>query len=132
MVFPDQEVRDGLLRFVREGGGLAAYHGVSYASMDWPEFGEMMGTRQGHARDNYEIDAIKIDDPSSPIVKPLGNGPFDHEDEYYRFDSPPYSRSNLHVLLSIDIGKTDLNQGRGCLKPCVRADNDYALSWIRT
>jgi type 1 glutamine amidotransferase len=36
------------------------------------------------------------------------------------------------VLLSIDVDKTDLNQGRGCLKPCVRADNDYALSWIRS
>jgi sugar phosphate isomerase/epimerase len=76
MVFPDQEVRDGLLRFVREGGGLAAYHGASYASMDWPEFGEMLGTRQGHARDNYETDVIKIDDPSSPLVKPLGDKPF--------------------------------------------------------
>jgi type 1 glutamine amidotransferase/sugar phosphate isomerase/epimerase len=132
MVFPDPEVRESLLRFVREGGGLAAYHGASYASMDWPEFGEMLGTRQGHAQDNYETATVKIDDRSSPLTVPLGGKAFVHEDEYYRFDSPPYSREKLHVLLSIDIDKTDLNQGRGCLKPCVRADNDYALSWIRS
>jgi type 1 glutamine amidotransferase len=28
--------------------------------------------------------------------------------------------------------KTDLNQGRGCARPCVRQDGDYALSWIRS
>jgi len=34
--------------------------------------------------------------------------------------------------MSMDVEKTDLNQGRGCTRPCVRADADYALSWIRS
>jgi type 1 glutamine amidotransferase len=34
-------------------------------------------------------------------------------------------------LLSIDVPKTDMNQGRGC-SICTRADDDYAISWIRT
>ena len=42
-IFVDPEIRSGLSRFVREGGGLAGYHGTSHASMDWPEFGEMLG-----------------------------------------------------------------------------------------
>ena len=45
---------------------------------------------------------------------------------------PPLSRDNVRVLMSIDIEKTDLNQGRGCARPCVRPDADYALSWIHT
>jgi hypothetical protein len=43
MIFVDPEVREGLSRFVREGGGLAGNHGTSHASMDWPEFSEMTG-----------------------------------------------------------------------------------------
>ena len=31
-VFSDPEVMSGLIRFVREGGGLAGLHGASYAS----------------------------------------------------------------------------------------------------
>jgi len=33
--------------------------------------------------------------------------------------------------LSFDVEKTDMNQGREC-KNCFRADNDYAISWIRS
>ena len=54
-----------------------------------------------------------------------------YQDEFYRFPEPPLSRDKVHVLMSIDIDKTDLNQGRGCARPCVRPDGDYALSWIR-
>ena len=41
-IFVDPEIRAGFSRFVREGGGLAGYHGTSHASMDWPEFGEIL------------------------------------------------------------------------------------------
>jgi hypothetical protein len=66
MIFVDPEVRDGLIRFVREGGGLAGNHGTSHASMDWPEFHEMIGVRRGVHRENTEQAWIKIEDPSSP------------------------------------------------------------------
>ena len=33
--------------------------------------------------------------------------------------------------MSFDVAKTDMNQGREC-KACVRADNDYAISWVRS
>ena len=46
------------------------------------------------------------------------------------FVEPPLSRARVRVLMSIDIEKTDLSQGRGCARPCVRPDSDYALSWI--
>jgi type 1 glutamine amidotransferase len=132
IMFVDPEVREGLLRFVRDGGGLAAYHATGYASMDWTEFHEMLGAREGHAQDQAEIATVKIDDPASPLTAPFGGQEFVHQDEFFRYDTPPYSRDKLHVLLSMDIEKTDMNQGRGCTKPCVRADNDYAISWIRT
>jgi type 1 glutamine amidotransferase len=129
-IFVDPEVRAGLSRFVREGGGLAGYHGSSHASMDWPEFGEMLGAVEGAHREPTEMATVKIDDPASPLVAAFGGKSFVHQDEFYRFVEPPLSRDKVHVLMSMDIEKTDLNQGRGCGRPCVRADADYALSWI--
>jgi type 1 glutamine amidotransferase len=131
-IFVDPEVRAGLSRFVREGGGLAAYHGASHASMDWPEFAQMLGAVEGSHREPTEIATVKIDDPGSPLMTPFAGQPFEHQDEFYRFVEPPLSRDTARVLMSIDVEKTDLNQGRGCARPCVRPDSDYALSWIRT
>jgi len=132
MIFVDPEVREGLVRFVREGGGLAGNHGVSHASMDWPEFGEMIGTKWGVHREPTEQATVRIDDPNHPLTKAFGGKEFVYQDEFFRFPIGPYSREKLRVLLSIDIDKTDMNQGRPCPKPCVRPDHDYAVSWIRS
>ena len=131
-IFVDPEIRTGLSRFVREGGGLAGYHGTSHASMDWPEFAQMLGAVEGAHREPTEMATVKIDDPASPLVAAFGGKSFVHQDEFYRFVEGPLSRDKVHVLMSMDVEKTDLNQGRGCLRPCVRPDADYALSWIHT
>jgi type 1 glutamine amidotransferase len=132
MIFVDPEVRDGLLRFVREGGGLGGNHGTSHVSMDWPEFHDMIGVVRGIHRENTEKAWIKIDDPSSPLTVPFAGKEFLYMDEFFRFPTAPYSREKLHVLLSMDVEKTDMNQGRACQWPCVRPDHDYAVSWIRS
>jgi type 1 glutamine amidotransferase/sugar phosphate isomerase/epimerase len=131
MIFVDPEVREGLTRFVREGGGLMGNHGVSHASMDWAEFGEMIGVKWGVHREPTEIATIRIDDPKSPLTASFHGKEFTYQDEFFRFPIGPYSREKLHVLLSMDVEKTDMNQGRPCAKPCVRPDQDYAVSWIR-
>jgi len=130
-IFVDPEIRAGLSRFVREGGGLAGYHGTSHASMDWAEFAEMLGAVEGSHREPTEMATVKIDDPASPVTAPFAGKSFVHQDEFYRFVEPPLSRDTVRVLMSMDIENTDLNQGRGCGRPCVRPDSDYALSWIR-
>ena len=132
MIFVDPEVREGLTRFVREGGGLAGNHGVSHASMDWPEFGEMIGTKWGVHREPTERATVRIDDPGHPLTAAFHGKEFVYQDEFFRFPIGPYSRDKLRVLLSIDVDKTDMNQGRPCNKPCVRPDHDYAVSWIRS
>ena len=131
MIFVDPAVREGLTRFVREGGGLAGIHGVSHASMDWPEFSEMIGVRRGVHREPTEQAWVHIEDAHSPLTVPFGGKEFLYQDEFFRFPNPPYSRDKLHVLLTMDVMKTDMNQGRPCASPCVRADADYAVSWIR-
>lgn len=137
--FVDPEVREGLIRFVREGGGLGGLHGVTYTSMDWREFHEMIGATRGVNRLNSNEKLwIKIDDPNSPLNAAFQGEEFEHEDEFYRFATLPgqgfYSREKVHELLSVDVARTDMNQGpvRFPAQPIARADGDYALSWIKS
>jgi type 1 glutamine amidotransferase/sugar phosphate isomerase/epimerase len=132
MIFVDPEVREGLVRFIREGGGLGGNHGTSHASMDWPEFHEMIGVTRGVHRQATEKFWVKIDDPHSPMTAAFHGQEFEYEDEFFRFVNPPYSRDKLHVLLSLDVAKTDMSQGVPFMPGSLaRPDADYAVSWIR-
>ena len=130
-LFPDPVIRESLLRYVREGGGLGGFHGASYASRNWPEFSEMLGASDAPHR--IEPGRLKVDDPNSPINAAFGGKDMDYTEEYYRFPhSGPtavYSREKLHVLLSVDAGNTDMIAARPLY---VRPDHDHGLAWIKS
>jgi type 1 glutamine amidotransferase len=130
MVHNDPEVREGILRFVREGGGLGGNHAVTYANLNWPEFADMMGGWAG--MHHVEEQVLKIDDASSPLMKPFGSEPFTHTDEFYIFPpSSPYSREKQHVLMSIDVERSDrATTGKFC-ELCTRPDQDYGVAWVK-
>jgi type 1 glutamine amidotransferase len=130
-IFPDPQVREGLMRFIREGGGLGGYHGAPHASIDWTEFGDMLAARAGSHRSPNEKVIVRIDDPKSPLTAAFEGQEFEFFDEFYRFTSPPYSREKVHVLLSFNTEKTDLHQLPNC-DICIRPDNDYPIAWIRS
>jgi type 1 glutamine amidotransferase len=127
-VFSDPDVLDGLIRYVREGGGVAAIHGTTFASTEIPEFGELMGATSGPHR-AFESAVLKIEDPDSPLVKQFEGHDFAHVDELYHFPATgPYSRDKLHILVSINLAKS------GPPEPSmqVRPDNDYGLVWVKS
>jgi type 1 glutamine amidotransferase/sugar phosphate isomerase/epimerase len=131
MVHNDPEVREGILRFVREGGGIGGHHAVTFANNNWPEFAEMMGGWAGAHHTEKQV--IKIDDPNSPLTKSFGSASFEHTDEFYQFPpSSPYSREKQHILLSIDVEKSDRATANRFCAQCTRPDQDYGLAWIRT
>jgi hypothetical protein len=136
-LFEDAALRKSLTDLVSAGGGLMGVHGTSVAFTkwpgaieDWPEFGLMLGARGANHRDPRERVFIKLDDPEHPLNRVFGGRGFEYRDEFFRVHDP-YSRDRLRVLLSIDTQKTDLDQGpyRGRRE---RADNDYALAWVRS
>ena len=131
MVFPDPEVRESLLRYVREGGGLGGNHAVTYANLNWPEFMDMIGAWAGAHRVEKQI--LKIDDPASPLTAMWDGVGIEHTDEFYHFPAwAPYTREKQHVLMSIDVEKSDMaTAGRIC-KDCTRPDHDYGVSWIKS
>jgi len=130
MVHNDPEVREGIMRFVREGGGIGGNHAVTYANNNWPEFSDMMGGWSG--AHHVEKQMLKIDDPGSPLMKPFGTESFEHTDEFYIFPTySPYSREKSHVLMSIDVEKSDrATAGRFCVL-CTRPDQDYGVAWVK-
>jgi type 1 glutamine amidotransferase/sugar phosphate isomerase/epimerase len=131
MVYNDPEVRDGILRFVREGGGIGGHHAVTFAGNNWPEFADMMGGWAG--AHHVEKQMVKVDDPNSPLTKSFGSASFEHVDEFYQFPpTSPYSREKQHILLSIDVEKSDRATDSRLCTLCTRPDQDYGLAWIRT
>ena len=131
MVYNDPEVREGILRFVREGGGIGGHHAVTFAGNNWPEFADMMGGWAG--AHHVEKQTIKVDDVSSPLTRSFGSASFEHVDEFYQFPpTSPYSREKQHILLSIDVEKSDRATDSRLCPQCTRPDQDYGLAWIRT
>jgi type 1 glutamine amidotransferase len=98
----------------------------------WPEFNRMIGGYfKWHWLDPTHID-YKIDDPNSPLTKMFVNAmPFSLDDETYTFsvNADSYSRSNLHVLTSIDFAQ--MSGTEKAKQDFPREDDDYGLSWIR-
>ncbi len=135
-LFPDPEIRQSLLRYVREGGGIGGWHGSGWASRNWPELAEMMGAADGPHR--VEPGYIKLDDAKSPINQAFDGTGLEHTEEFYRFhESGPtayYSRDKVHVLLSMDLAKSPAMskpQRNGSML-YMRPDGDIAVSWIRS
>ena len=128
-VFDTPEMRAALAAFVANGGGVVGNHGTSVASLNWTEFGAILGATGASHREPTEKATINVEDPAHPITRAFDGKPFEYVDEFYRL-APPYSRDKVRVLLSIDPVVTDMMQGR-CFGGCLRDDNDYPVAWIR-
>ncbi len=136
-LFTNAELRRSLAEFVVGGGGLMGVHGATVAFTqwpgaieDWPEFGVMIGARGAAHRESNEHVWIRLEHPDHPVTAVFGGQGFDYRDEFFRVGEP-YSRKRVRVLLSIDTDRTDLTQGQS-RGDCLRADNDYALAWVRS
>jgi len=137
VLFKDPAKRKALLDYVSGGRGFIGIHaaGATFVQWpvydQWPAFGEMLGGYEngGHPWKENEWITLKIDDPENPINASFGGKEFRVSDEVFQFQAP-WSRNNLHVLISIDTSKTDMAESRRIL-PERRADGDIAISWIR-
>jgi type 1 glutamine amidotransferase len=123
-------VREGLARFIREGGGLGGIHGTPWASRNWDEFAEMIGAQSAPHR--IEQGVMKIYDPASPLMKPFGGKEIPFREEYYRFEHEGRGRlrwDKVRVLMTValDDPAIEPRPWTGYKRP----DNVYPVSWIR-
>ncbi|HEX8031902.1 MAG TPA: ThuA domain-containing protein, partial [Vicinamibacterales bacterium] len=129
--FADPAVRESLLNYVKNGGGLIGKHGTPWASRNWPEFTEMIGAMDAPHR--IEQGVIRVYDPASPLVKPLHGKPLNFKEEYYRFHIEGNRRlrwNNVRVLMTVDLDDPAIEPRPwdGYKRP----DKIYPVSWIRS
>lgn len=123
--FEELDLRQNLPDFVHGGKGFVGIHCSAHTFVDWPPYGDMHG---GYSVSHPWVDetvAIRIEEPTHPCVRSLGES-LQIIDEIYELSEEPYSRDKLRVLASIDTERTDMD------KPDIaRTDGDFALCWVR-
>ena len=99
----DPAIRQGILDFVQQGGGLMVIHGGADAGGSWPAYNEMIGFRfMAHPWNwNQEHSCIN-EDTDHPLTQHLGAS-FRIQDELYISRDPYFSRDKARVLLSVDL-----------------------------
>jgi len=101
------------------------------ASASWPEWTKVIGGYFKFHWVNGTHIPVKVDDPKSPLTVMLDPKGFEVIDETYTFAQDSFSRTNVHVLTSVDYDK--MPQATKDQEPAAtaRSDGDYALSYIR-
>ena len=110
------------------GGSGRAGGGNQGPVLDWPEFNKLIG---GYFKFHWSglHSWVKIDDPNSPLTAMFHGQEFEFTDETYTFAQDSFSRTNVHVLTSIDYDKMPAADKAAEANP--RTDHDFALSYIR-
>lgn len=120
----EAKLREGFLDFVRQGKGIVCIHYAIAANRHWPEWTELFGaTFIGHPW--TEEVGVTVEEPEHPLVRAFCGKNFRIFDEIYEY-GPPYDRSALRVLLSIN--PTETNMGARWIQ---RKDGDFALAWVK-
>lgn len=121
----EEALRKSFLDFLDQGGGVVCLHFAIAANRQWPEFKELFGaTFTGHPW-TEEI-GVTVEEPDHPLVAAFGGKDFRITDEIYQY-GPPYDRSKLRVLMSVDPATT--NMGPRWID---RKQTDFALTWVKT
>jgi type 1 glutamine amidotransferase len=119
----EMALRKSFLDFLSRGGGVVSIHFAIAANRQWPEFAEVFGaTFTGHPW--TEQVGVTVEEPNHPLAAAFGKD-FSITDEIYEY-GPPYDRSKLRVLMSLDPART--NMGARWIN---RKDGDFALTWVK-
>lgn len=112
-----------LLAYIRGGGGFVGVHSATDTFYEWPDYLALIGGYfDGHP---WRQDvAVIVEDQDHPSTRHLGAS-FRIDDEIYQFRD--WSRSGVHVLLSLDIASVDM-----AASGINRTDSDFALAWTRS
>ncbi len=129
---PDPAMRADLVRYVNEGGGIGGIHGTPWASRNWDEFAEMIGSQSAPHR--IENGVLKVYDKDNPIVRPFNYEDLPFREEYYRFEDQGNGRlrwDKVRVLLIVDLDEKVPNSTDKPWEGYRRPDKVYPVAWIR-
>ena len=117
-----EEQKAAFMEFVRGGKGFVGIHSATDTFYKWADYGALVG---GYFNDHpwHKEVTVRVEDRSSPATRHLPAS-FTLNDEIYQFKD--WSRSDVHVLLSLDPSSVDLTLPR-----VKRTDKDFALAWTK-
>lgn len=119
----EELLKQSLLNWIANGGGIVAYHHAVGGNPGWPEFKNVIGAGYWGHPWNEEV-GVALEEPNHTLLSAFGGKAFRISEEVFQYREP-YSRNTLRVLLSLDIPNTDMT------RPWIyREDDDFALAWI--
>lgn len=125
--FENPKHRENLMRFMKEGRGLAGVHAATDSFGTWPECACLIGGQfDGHPWTAGGTWAIHNDEPGHPLNASFNGKGFDIKDEIYQIKGC-YSRDVQRVLLSLDWNSEKNQQVKGVK----REDKDFGITWIK-
>lgn len=102
----NEDQRNALLEYVRQGGGFIGIHAASDSCKNWKEGQELIGAVfAGHPWVCKQAWAFKIESPQHILNQCFGNAGFWHCEEIYAFQKSIPDRSRSRVLVSVDMSQ---------------------------
>ena len=138
--------RRALVDFVSDGGGFIGVHCAALTLYDYRDFGEMLGGYFRRTVGQNRLVVLEVEDSDHPATRMLGDS-WPIVDEFYQYGTAAWtadrpeenvdvlfgnriplglSRERVHVLLSIDTERTDL-EGLEDMEP----GGDYPQAWYQ-
>ena len=122
----EARLKQSLVDFVKNGGGLVGIHSATDTYHTWGEFNRMMGgafiRHPWNAKDKVSVKNLAPDHPLNQIFHGKG---FDIVDEIYQFRPDTALPTERKMLLALDDQRMNVSRGK-------RADNFYAIAWVST
>ena len=125
----DQQKAD-LLSFIHEDGkGFVGGHASNGGHLlSWPEYAKMVGGNLVGEFDTFDMPVI-LEDPKFPGVSKFPPR-FSFKDQY-TVVGPNFSRSENHVIMSLDGRKLDRTNPKIAKIAALNADKDYPIVWAK-
>lgn len=115
-------LKNSLVEFVKNGGGLAGMHSATDTYKNWKEYNDMMGGAfDGHPW--HTKVRLKNLDPKHPLNRIFEGASFEVTDEIYQFRNDTANPASRRMLLALDGSIVDLKKGK-------RTDGFYPVSWV--
>ena len=124
---PRGKHREAFEKFLKQERGLIGIHAATDCHSNWESYREAMGgIFNGHPWGANSVVTLYNEEPQHPICDHIKTGDKIRDEIYQYKDDKHFTRDKLRILLSLDLSGEKMKKGG-----MKRADNDYAVAWIR-
>ena len=137
LVFQNDDQRDALIDFLKQGKGVAGIHAATDNFYKWKPGARMMGGQfDGHPWNSGGTWSFKLDDPKHVLNRAFNGKGFWLKDEIYQYKPDTFVGANeIRILISLDLSKDQtmgpLKRNDGLRKQYTEGGRYVPVSWLR-